>query len=94
MTRSKKEMHFEIYTILKFRSCFFSSSNNFGIELGPIPCSEIISFLEYFDKSWAVSIPLFSKARLAGADNTDKSPESGLRSCSQIGQVGQSLVLK
>jgi len=38
-------------------------------------------------------ICLFSKARLAGADSMERKPFIGLRSFSQTGQAGQSLLL-
>jgi len=40
-----------------------------------------------------VVFPLFSNARLAGATSKERKLSFGLRSCSQIGQVGQSLLL-
>jgi len=40
-----------------------------------------------------VLMPLFSKARLAGAASKARKPFSGLRNASQMGQVGQSLLL-
>jgi hypothetical protein len=36
---------------------------------------------------------LFSSARLAGADNKVRKPFLGLRSSSQVGHVGQSVLL-
>lgn len=64
-----------------------------GIEAGPIPCNARISFLEYFASSVIVTIPAFSKARLAGAGNIARNPDSGFRACSQTGHVGQSVLL-
>jgi hypothetical protein len=38
-------------------------------------------------------MPLFSNARLAGAASKERKSSLGLRSSSQTGQVGQSLLL-
>ena len=64
-----------------------------GIELGPIPCSCKISFWLNLESCCKLVIPLFSNARRAGAERLDRKPSMGLRSCSQIGQTGQSLLL-
>ena len=65
-----------------------------GIEPGPIPCnaktSRSLNLL-----SWRkVLMPLFSNARLAGAESPEVNPALGFRFFSQMGQVGQSVLLK
>lgn len=64
------------------------------IELGPMPCKLSVSVSVNCDNCSRLFMPFVSKARLAGAANKERKPFSGLRSCSQIGQVGQSLLLR
>lgn len=57
------------------------------------PALNRVSVSLCFD-SWAsVVMPARSSARLAGAEIKERKPSSGFLSCSQIGQVGQSLLL-
>lgn len=73
---------------------FVNNSCSFGIVLFPMPWSRSISASEYFESCCSVSIPLFSKARLAGAASWDRKPSFGLRIFSHTGQLGQSLLFK
>lgn len=71
----------------------FKTDLSFGNEAGPIPWNFKISFSLKVDSTCNEVIPLFSNARLAGAESSERNPFSGLRSFSQVGQVGQSLLL-
>jgi hypothetical protein len=64
-----------------------------GKVAGPIPWSFDISFSDLLDKCCNVVMPSCCNARLAGADISDRNPVPGLFACSQMGQIGQSLVL-
>ncbi len=66
---------------------------NLGKDAGPIPCSFKIYFSLYFESSASVVIPWCSNARLAGAESRERKPSFGFLSFSQVGQVGQSLLL-
>lgn len=66
---------------------------NTGMAVFPIPCNLNVSSSEYFESCFSVLIPAFSNARLAGAYSKDKKPSFGLLPSSQVGQVGQSLLL-
>ena len=65
---------------------------NTGIDAGPIPCNDRISFSVNFESCCRDDIPLFSRARRAGAESNDKKPVAGFLSLSHIGHVGQSEV--
>jgi len=49
-----------------------NASFSFGMDEGPIPCNDRISFSLNSDSLCRVVIPWFSSARLAGAPNTDR----------------------
>ena len=71
----------------------FSAFRSLGNEPGPNPCSFNRSCSLNFESLESVSIPSRSSALLAGAGILLKKPDPGLRSFSQIGQTGQSLLL-
>ncbi len=66
---------------------------SFGIEAGPIPCNSNISVSLNWDRRCKVVMSLLSKALLAGAASKEKKLSFGLRASSQMGQVGQPLLL-
>jgi hypothetical protein len=71
----------------------FSTAFSLGIVDLPIPCRASISFSVNPDNCLSVLIPFEFNARNAGALNKDKKPAFGFLSFSQMGQVGQSVLL-
>jgi len=82
-----------IYSFFNASPLSCNTERSFGMEYGPIPCRDKISFSLYFASSSTVITPMFSKARRAGAESLDKKPIVGFRSFSHMGHVGQSLLL-
>jgi hypothetical protein len=78
---------------LKESPLSFKAFISLGKVLGPIPWRLIISRSVHFAKSSKVLIFSRSDARLAGAPINDRKLSFGLRSSSQTGQVGQSILL-
>gem|GEM_PF-1977535 len=78
---------------LKPSPCSSSALLKMGMDAFPIPCKARISFSLYIDSCFKSVIPMFVKARRAGALNKERNPSNGFRAASQIGQVGQSLLL-
>ncbi len=79
---------------LKNNPEFFSRSLSLGMVLLPIPCKARISFSLHVDNNSKVVIPSLSNALMAGAPIFDKKLSLGFLSSPQIGQVGQSELLK
>lgn len=82
------------YYFLKLIPALYKALLSIGIDAGPIPCRDKISFLLNSESCCSVVIPLLSKTRLAGADKAARKLAVGFSSCTQIGQTGQLLVLK
>ncbi len=78
---------------LNWRFCSCSRLFSLGMEDGPMPCRDSISFSLYFDSCCSVVMPLPSSARLAGPLRLLMKLSLGLRAASHTGQVGQSLLL-
>ena len=64
-----------------------------GKEVLPIPCNASTSSSVLFDKDCKLEIPADAKARRAGADNSGRKSLAFPACFSQIGQLGQSLLL-
>ena len=82
-----------LYQPKKVSPAFSSSIFSIGIAVLPMPCSFKMSLSEYFESCFNVLMLTFSNARCAGAASNAKKPSFGFLASSQIGQVGQSLLL-
>ncbi len=78
---------------LKLKPSSAKAILSLAIAFGPIPCKAAISFSVNLANSNKVDIFILANALLAGAEINERNPDEGLRSLSQIEQVGQSLDL-